>query len=41
VRLEGFGQLKNPTNSLEIEPMIFQPVARHLNQLRYNGPLVQ
>jgi hypothetical protein len=34
VRLEGFGQLKNPMTSSGIEPEIFW-----LNQLRYRVPL--
>jgi hypothetical protein len=35
VRLEGFGQLKNPMISPGIETATFQLVAQCLNQLRY------
>jgi hypothetical protein len=35
VQLEGYGQLKNPMISLEIEPMTFWPVAQCCEQLRY------
>jgi hypothetical protein len=35
VRLEGLGQLKNPTTSSGIEPATFWFVALCLNQLRY------
>jgi hypothetical protein len=38
VRLEGFGKLKNPMNSLGIEPATFRLVAQCLNQLRYRVP---
>jgi hypothetical protein len=35
-RLQGLGQLKNPTNSSGIEPASFRFVAQCLNQLRYS-----
>jgi hypothetical protein len=35
VRLDGFGQLKNPMTSPAIEPVTFQLVAQCLNQPRY------
>jgi hypothetical protein len=35
VRLEQFGQLRNPMTSSEMEPATFRLVAQCLNQLRY------
>jgi hypothetical protein len=41
VRLEGLGQLKNPTTSSGIEATTFRLVAQFLNKLRYGVPQVQ
>jgi hypothetical protein len=38
VRLEGFGQSKNPMALSGIEPVTFRLVALCLNQLRYRVP---
>jgi hypothetical protein len=38
VRLEGLGQLKNPTTWSGVEPTIFRLAAYCLNQLRYGVP---
>jgi hypothetical protein len=38
VRLEGFGQLKNPVASLGIEPAASKLAAYSLNQLCYHVP---
>jgi hypothetical protein len=40
VRLEGLGQLKKKSTSLELEPATFRLVAQYLNQLRYRVPLI-